>query len=88
MHNTETDETVRRLLEAFANRRLRAEAELIPVKELAAAARLLGENANMKMGRPLLVGAIERVLLTMPEVTAAASVQQDVPDQPTGRFHP
>jgi hypothetical protein len=88
VQNTETEETVRRLREAFANRRLRAEAKLITVKELAAAARLLGENANMKMGRPLLVGAIERVLLAMPEVTAAASTQQDEPDEPTGQLHP
>lgn len=56
---TPLENTVRRLSVAFDERRLRREAELIAVKDLAAAARHLGQKGNMKMRRSLLVGAIE-----------------------------
>jgi hypothetical protein len=60
---TDVDTIVERLALAFAERRLRSECVLIAVKDLAAAARKLGQPANMKMRRVLLVGAIEAGLL-------------------------
>jgi hypothetical protein len=64
MQTNEIEETVSRLRDAFINRRLRAEAEFVSIKDLASVVRRFGGKANMKMPRQLLVGEIERSFIS------------------------